>query len=370
MDLKQGLQLFGCLAVLLSLLPLVAADYWWIRMFDFPHLQFTALTLLALLAFFWKFELREPRDYAFVAILAGCLAFQVSRVYPFTPLADMEMLADQAKTNPGIRVVAANVLQSNKKDSLLAGQIKAYNPDLLLLTEANARWQDALAPVTGRQFPYKKEIPLENTYGMLLYSKFPLIEPEVRFMVDDSIPSIHSRIKLPSGDTLQLHCIHPTPPMPQHNPMSTDRDAELMRTARMSRQSDYPVLVLGDFNDVAWSESTGLFQRVGRLLDPRKGRGFFNTYHAQNWVLRWPLDHFFANKEFRLKDLEVMPDIGSDHFPVFIHLAYFPEGAGDQSPEPASEEDLKTASYIIGQEIRQDSGEGNDDGGGKPNGDG
>ena len=93
------------------------------------------------------------------------------------------------------------------------------------------------------------------------------------------------------------------------------------------------MVVAGDLNDVAWSDTTLLFQKISGMLDPRIGRGFYNSFHAQNPFLRFPLDHVFVTESFRLIELKRMPGIGSDHFPIFVKLSYEPEKKSEQVPE-------------------------------------
>jgi endonuclease/exonuclease/phosphatase (EEP) superfamily protein YafD len=94
-----------------------------------------------------------------------------------------------------------------------------------------------------------------------------------------------------------------------------------------------PCIVTGDLNDVAWSRTTKMFQKISGLLDPRIGRGFYNTFHAQFPLLRFSLDHLFHSNEFRVRTLQVLPGIGSDHFPFFVSLSFEPDAVAEQ-PEP------------------------------------
>jgi endonuclease/exonuclease/phosphatase (EEP) superfamily protein YafD len=108
-----------------------------------------------------------------------------------------------------------------------------------------------------------------------------------------------------------------------------------------------PVIVAGDLNDVAWSHTTRLFQRISRTLDPRVGRGMFNTFHVRWPLLRFPLDHVFHSDHFKLIRLERKQDIGSDHFPIFVRLLYDPAARHEQEAPPLKSGDEREAEEKI-----------------------
>lgn len=358
MKLRTFLQAFGLVAILFTLLPFIAADYWWIRIFDFPHIQLTILTLVALVTYFIKFNIKFIEDYIFVLVLGGCFAFQLLKILPYLPSGNYELLDATPEANgPVIKFYIANVLQDNENPNKLIREIKKKDADVLLFMETNNRWKNDLEE-TVKNYQHRIEVPFDNTYGMLFYSKFPIRNGEVRFLVDDSIPSIHTILQLPAGEEIQLYFIHPTPPMPQHNPSSTDRDAEMMMVAKMANNNPLPVIVGGDFNDVAWSQTTQLFKSISELLDPRVGRGFYNTFNAKNSVMRWPLDHFFASDEFRLIKMELGEDIDSDHFPAYFEVKLETENAAEQSPQESTPREKEEANESI-QEAREDQAEKN-----------
>jgi endonuclease/exonuclease/phosphatase (EEP) superfamily protein YafD len=231
------------------------------------------------------------------------------------------------------RLLIANVLMENRAYDRLLGGIDECQPDLILVVETDTAWGEALRPLE-KTHPYRAGRAQGNYYGMLLFSRLKLIEPSLEYLIQDDVPSIHTGFELPSGERVWLHGLHPRPPEPIRDQDSTPRDAELVVVGRaIGRTGPRPTVVAGDLNDVAWSPTTELFLHLSGLLDPRVGRGFFNSYHADHWLIRYPLDHVFHSNDFELVELRRLPHIGSDHFPVLVELCYQP-GAKAAQPKP------------------------------------
>jgi len=325
--------------VLATALPLIRRDDWWIRWFDFPRLQLMIIGLILLgLQLLGMARMRRPAMFLFVALLMG-VAYQAYWIFPYTRFASRQVKsAAGEKSAAAIRIVTANVPMHNRDIEKYLKVLAEAAPDIVLTTETDRWWAEQLKALDGT-YPYQVKCPLDNTYGMILHSRFPLIEPSVRYLVEPGVPSIHSGVRLPGGHLLHFIGLHPRPPGPAENEESTERDAELIIAGKSVKESNTPVLVLGDLNDVAWSHTTTLFQKISGLLDPRVGRGMFNSYHADYPFLRFPLDHLFHSAHFKLIDMRRLAHIGSDHFPIYAALNFHPqEDAARKPPEPKPEE--------------------------------
>lgn len=259
---------------------------------------------------------------SFLVALTAASILQLKHILPFTVLMKRQVFdLPAAADDDGISILVANVLTTNRRCQDLIDQITAADPDILLTVETDLWWQQQLQPLED-SYPYRCQCPQDNLYGMHLYSKLELIEPELRFLVEDDVPSIKTQVKLRSGARIRFYGLHPAPPSPTENASATERDGELLMVGKEASKLREPVIVTGDLNDVAWSDTTRLFRRISGLMDPRVGRGLYNSFHAKYWFLRWPLDHLFHSREFRLVNLRRLAYFGSDHFPIYIKLAY------------------------------------------------
>ena len=327
------------LVLVTTLLPLWRTSLWWVRALDFPRLQIAFLAAAALALLMPVLLAGDRIALAAAACILACIAWQASWIWGFLPHGRVSVPAASPPREgaPRLRLLIANVLQTNRRAADLVRLVREADPDLVLAVETDRWWAEKLQAGLGRDWPHVVAQPLDNTYGMILLSRLELQDVEVRFRVEDDIPSISARLVLGEGATVRFYGVHPRPPRPDSD--TDDRDAELLLVAREAKERAGAAIVAGDLNDVGWSHSTRLFQKISGLLDPRRGRGFYSTFHAGVPFLRWPLDHIFHSAEFRLVKLRRLAWFGSDHFPVFAELAWQPEAAAAvETPVAAPEE--------------------------------
>ena len=329
----------------LSSIPTLASlcklDYWWVRGFDFPRLQISLLQLILLALCVILLPFDELWHYLLPIFIAGNFFYQGYKIFPYTILARKQVY--RSKTSNGknsITIMVCNVLKDNRQYHRLLDLVNKEQPNILLTLETDSQWEKALQELEQR-YPYTMKVPQDNRYGMHLYSNLKLKDTEVKRIIKKDIPSLHGYIQLSNGKWIRFHCLHPEPPSPTEDDTSTNRDAELLLVGKDIKEEQKSTLVFGDLNDVAWSRTTRLFQATSGLLDPRIGRGFFNTFHTKYPWLRWPLDHLFHTDDFTLVSLRRLQKMGSDHFPILISLCHEPRAENIQeepSPDPEEKE--------------------------------
>lgn len=340
-----ALAVVGLILVAVTVLPLVRTEKWWIRSLDFPRLQVAALLALVLAVFVFFYNPSRILDNILVVALTVSLGYQAYQIFPYTRLsAPQAVKARSSDPSCSVRLLIANVLMDNRQAGQFIALVERHRPDIVLAVETNAWWDQQLSTLE-RAYPFALKYPLENTYGMHLFSKLELRSPEVRFWIEDGVPSVRTAVRLGSGDWIMFYGIHPRPPEPQQD--TEQRDAEILLVGKEVAAAGEPALIAGDLNDVAWSHTTRLFQRISGTLDPRVGRGMFPTFHAKYALLRWPLDHVFHTKEFALRELRRLASFGSDHFPVLVELSFEPEAASRQNAPTAKQEDKEEAAEKI-----------------------
>lgn len=320
----------GIILMLASALSLLQnTDNRYLKMLDFPRIQVFLAGAVLLPLYAVLFPPRNRRAWLFVAGLVGVLLLQGSYLWPYSTLSSTAIASEESplesRRDRTIRLVLANVLMDNRQSESLLQIVEDRQPDLLLLMEVDDWWMDAVQPVKA-SYPYRLEQPNDKAYGMALYSRWPISQDSIAYLSNENVPSFHFTLQLPTGQQVRVHTVHPVPPkqfadLPDN---AGQEEVALTKVGRMVVGDRLPAIVTGDFNDVAWARTVRLMQAEGQLHDVRVGRGFYNSFDAHAWYMRWPLDHVLVTKEFRVAQLERLGHIGSDHFPIYAELVLQP----------------------------------------------
>jgi len=217
---------------------------------------------------------------------------------------------------PNLRVLQANVYEHNTDPTPLLKFIRETNPDIIILQEVDAAWEERLRPLEAA-YPHK-----------LLSPRYPKGSPDLaQYWRGDSDPPIElSETGLPAtltafrinGRNVNLLNVHTAAPF---SPTRAGRYRRQMETlAKFTAQLKGSVVLAGDLNSALWSPLYRRLVRETHLVNARQGRGILGTWPSFIGPLRTGIDHLLASPDIQVTQCQVGPGIGSDHRPLLTDL--------------------------------------------------
>lgn len=350
--MSSVITIFTFIILLISLLPFCRNQHWIFRVPDFIRPQLLVLQLTILGFDIYYFDDLAFGKWGMVGIII-CILYNFYVFARFTKFWRSNKLTPSQEYSRDIKVISVNVYQYNKAFHRFIAMIRTEQPDIFLTMESNMDWENAIASLAD-EYPYSENIALENTYGMHFYTKFKIKNLKVHYFVSDDLPSIEAELETADGYKFVFFGVHPPPPSPTEEETSKERDGDLLSVAKQAKKKNLPILITGDFNTVAWSRESILFKKSSGLIDARYGRGYLATFHTKYWFFRIPLDLLYHSTSIFIKDLKILPSIGSDHFPISC-VFYIDKYNDDQ------EDEVKTLDSDEKQEVDELIEEGQDE---------
>lgn len=270
----------------------------WLPSFSHLYVVFGALGAVAL------FATGGPKRAVWCAAIA---ALHLVAVAPWFIDQPTPKEFDGVDCAPDASVLVINAYLANLDYQRVVDHIVAEDAELVYVSELASGLHEMIAP----HYPYIYE-RADNTFGgMALYSRYPL--ENVQHVASD-LPGplqVMADIQTPTG-TVRVLGVHP--PAPGVPLGAYVRDAMIEEFARVTRNSPHPVLLIGDLNITMWSPHYRPLEDAG-LVNARRGRGVMATFPAK-LPTRIPIDHVMATPDVAVCDLEVGPNINSDHLPL------------------------------------------------------
>jgi endonuclease/exonuclease/phosphatase (EEP) superfamily protein YafD len=214
-----------------------------------------------------------------------------------------------------LRVIFANVLDSNERFGLLVEWVKAEQADILMASEVTEQWVAALRALEP-QLPYGHGA----RHGeVAILSRLPIARTH-----DDpslSFARIAAAEIVTSVGPVELVVVHPRPRL--RAALAAVNVRVIAAAAKLAGKARGGVIVAGDFNTPPWSPAfSGMVAQCGLTF----GRGAWRATWP-TWLPGWlglPFDHILAGGGCTIVDRRHGPRIGSDHRPILADIRCIP----------------------------------------------
>ena len=159
------------LLVVVTILSFLHISHGFYRVFSFPRLQFSVAAITLFIASLVFLDL--PRwEWALLSAQIACFVAQGWAIAQFLPVRPSQSdVYDGPPDQPNmVSVLSYNVKMSNVRFQEAIDLVRMHEPDIAIFMETDEKWDEAMS-VLADDWPNHVREPLDNSYGMLLYSR-------------------------------------------------------------------------------------------------------------------------------------------------------------------------------------------------------
>lgn len=175
--------------------------------------------------------------------------------------------------------------------------------DVVSFQEFTPNWNTFLISMLNERFPYSSLEVRIDPYGLAVFSQIPFIAKDT-FLCND-IPSM-SVVVEKEGRKFQVISSYLTPAL--DNKSLKVAAQQLNRIATKINDSNLPLIALGEYNMVYWTNEIRGFRAKTNLQNSRRGLADSN--------LRVPYDHIFFSKALECTQFKELKDEAQNYIGI------------------------------------------------------
>jgi endonuclease/exonuclease/phosphatase (EEP) superfamily protein YafD len=254
-------------------------------------------------------------NVAVVSVHVALLAPDFMRDRRFESVSNSASTA--APATPAVRIFFANVRALNTEHEALLEEIKAANPDVIVLVEFSWLWHLAHqhSPVFAA-YPYGGGMDNQQLGTVNVFSRIPLTSSRKDWFSGRGLQTI----EIPVGsETLHIIGLHAPRPMSIRN---DDYEGFWSRTIPMILSEKGPLVVVGDCNATQYSV---VYEQLTadrlRSAHEDRGRGYATSWPNGQFPLPpIRIDQALISPEVECLDVKEGEGRGSDHKPLILDV--------------------------------------------------
>lgn len=233
----------------------------------------------------------------------------------------MPMPAAPAAGKP-LKILQVNTLYLNKNFDGIKNLIATEKPDLIAGSETNHELA-AYLKTLEKDYPHQALHPQgDNPRGLALLSKIPFTKQDKIYYDHAKIPSQGFTITF-EDQKIRFISVHPSTPMTDEGLVSRDNIFKNI-FKKMQKEKPDNLVILGDFNATPWCPALKKLTVDLDMTNSRNGKGLMPSWHSgfPGPLFRIPIDHVLVSSKLTALTHRLGPDIGSDHFPTIVEIAF------------------------------------------------
>jgi len=214
-----------------------------------------------------------------------------------------------------LKVLTINVNYQNQRFEKIFECINKFDPDLVAIEELTPSLNEELkTKLPG--YKYNCSAPKTNPFGIGIFSRVPIERSQVVYF-HPKYASIVEELTW-EGKPLLLVATHPITPLTQS--LTADNKEQLIAISEEIKRKNETAVLVGDLNATSWCSAYKDAIKTGHLVDSSRGFGL-----QVSWLRSFPplclgIDHCLTTPDMVATKRLIGPDIGSDHWPVYIEL--------------------------------------------------
>ncbi len=173
--------------------------------------------------------------------------------------------------------------------------LKNEKIDLVSFQELTPDWNMVLNDLLKTDYPHSKSEVRIDPYGMAVYSRLPF--SSVTSFDGDNKPNLKTNI-LKDGKEFQVISSYLTPALDKNSLEIASH--QLNAISNEIKESEHPVIALGEYNMVYWTNEIREFRTESKLTNSRRD--------LSNGNLRVPYDHIFFCDRLECTEFKEMKD--------------------------------------------------------------
>ncbi len=206
------------------------------------------------------------------------------------------LVMPEVNTEAHISVAHFNLSSLEPDVRKLSAILNDTNSDVLSFQEYTPVWKEILDSVVVDSHPYGIDIMRIDPFGLSVYSKEPFDHIDTSYV--SGIPIICFGV--PAGhETIELVSTYVSPPLDAYSEGIAEKQLSAMNTILSA--SNFPHMVVGEFNDVYWSNRVRTFRNDNNLVNSRRNTTVTN--------LDIPLDHIFHSESLECIEFSEVLDM-------------------------------------------------------------